>query len=152
MLSLARTARKTSFMKGVKNIILSLSLLPLSFLAKANDPAATHFGKSEPVLHGSITDAATRKPVAGVLVIVYGLRSTEKHEYTTDANGTFRVPQMPSGEVTITLEKKGYKSCRREGVVIREGLSIKLNLDLKSEDRSEDTDYFHPLLRMMDGN
>lgn len=139
-------------MKGVKNILLSLSFLPLSFLVQANDATTTEFGKSEPVLLGSITDAATRKPVAGVLVVVSGSRNTEKREYTTDANGTFRVPQMASGEVTITLEKKGYKSCRREGVVIREGLSLKLNLDLKSEDRSEDTDYFHPLLRMLEGN
>lgn len=139
-------------MKGVKNIVLALSLLPLSLFAKANTPPLSVDGKSEPVLHGSITDASTKKPVAGVLVVVFGSRNSDKREYTTDASGNFKVSQMPSGEVTIVLEKKGYKSCRREGVVIKEGLSIRLNMDLKSEDRGEDSDYFHPMLRMMDFN
>src|SRR5687767_715706 len=139
-------------MKGVKNILLSLSLLPLSLLVKANPPSMSVTGKSEPVLHGSITDASTKKPVAGVLVVVFGSRSSDKREYTTDASGNFKVSQMPAGEVTIVLEKKGYKSCRREGVVIKEGLSLKLNMDLKSDDRGDDSDYFHPMMRMMDFN
>jgi len=140
-------------MKGVKTILLSLSLLPLSLIAKASDPLTSRLGKSQPVLHGSITDATTRKPVAGVLVVVYGSRTTEKREYTTDASGNFKVSQMPSGEVTIILEKKGYKTCRREGVIIKEGISIRLNLDLKSEERCEESgDYFHPMMRMLDGN
>jgi hypothetical protein len=139
-------------MKGVKNILLSLSFLPLSLFVKASPPSISEKGKSEPILHGSITDASTKKPVAGVLVVVLGSRSSDKREYTTDASGNFKVTQMPSGEVTIVLEKKGYKSCRREGVVIKEGLSLKLNMDLKSDDRGEDSDYFHPMMRMMDFN
>ncbi|HMF71633.1 MAG TPA: hypothetical protein VK616_09175, partial [Flavitalea sp.] len=59
---------------------------------------------------------------------------------------------MPSGEVTIILEKKGYKTFRRERVLIKEGLSLKLDLDLKSQARNEDSDYFHPLMLMMEGN
>ena len=110
------------------------------------------FGKSEPVLHGNITDASTKKPVAGVLVVVLGARNSDKREYTSDASGNFKVNQMPSGEVTIVLEKKGYKSYRREGVIIKEGLSLKLNMDLKAEDRGEDSDYFHPMMRMMEFN
>ena len=145
-------ALKTCYMKGVKKILLSLSFLPLSLFVKANELPIAGFGKSEPVLHGSITDASTKKPVAGVLVVVMGSRNSDKREYTTDASGNFKVNQMPSGEVTIVLEKKGYKSCRREGVIIKEGLTLKLNMDLKSEDRGEDSDYFHPMMRMMDFN
>src|SRR5687767_14269742 len=146
-------ARKTCYMKGVKYILLSLSFLPLSLLAKADEfPIDVAYGKSEPILHGSITDASTKKPVAGVLVVVTGSRVSDKREYTTDASGNFKVNQMPSGEITIVLEKKGYKSCRREGIVIKEGLSLRLNIDLKSEDKGEDSDYFHPMMRMMDFN
>ena len=139
-------------MKGFKKILFSLSFLPLSLIVKANELPIEGFGKSEPVLHGSITDASTKKPVAGVLVVVLGSRNSDKREYTTDASGNFKVNQMPSGEVTIVLEKRGYKSFRREGIVIKEGLSLRLNMDLKSEDRAEDSDYFHPMMRLMDFN
>ena len=140
-------------MNGIKKILLSLSVLTLGQFVKANElPIEELFGKSEPVLHGNITDASTKKPVAGVLVVVMGVRNSDKREYTSDASGNFKVNQMPSGEVTIVLEKKGYKSYRREGVIIKEGLSLKLNMDLKSEDRGEDSDYFHPMMRMMEFN
>ena len=154
-------ALKTYYMKGVKKILLSLSLLALSLFVKANElpieganelPIEGLYGKSEPVLLGNITDASTKKPVAGVLVVVTGVRNSDKREYTSDASGNFKVNQMPSGEVTIVLEKKGYKSYRREGVIIKEGLSLKLNMDLKSDDRGEDSDYFHPMMRMMEFN
>ncbi|RYG48391.1 MAG: carboxypeptidase regulatory-like domain-containing protein [Chitinophagaceae bacterium] len=137
-------------MKGAKNLLLSLSLLPLSLCMKASDPI-DNLGKAEPVLYGSITDASTRKPVAGVLVVIRDTKTSEKKEFSTDASGNFKVPKLPFGEVTIILEKKGYKTCRREKVVITEGLSLKLDLDLKSEAR-EDNDYFHPMMRMMEGS
>jgi hypothetical protein len=139
-------------MKGVKNILLSLSFLPLSLFAKTDENNTTIFGKSDPVLHGSITDASTKKPVAGVLVVVYGSKAADKREFTTDASGNFKVAQMPSGEVTIILEKKGYKTFRREGVFIKEGLSIKLNFDIRSDEKGDETEYFHPLMRMLEGN
>lgn len=137
-------------MKGAKNLLLSLSFLPLSFSLEASDPIDVT-GKSEPVIYGSITDASTRKPVAGVLVVIRDTKTSERKEFSTDASGNFKVPKLPFGEVTIILEKKGYKTCRREKVIITEGLSLKLDLDLKSEQR-EDNDYFHPMMRMMDGN
>jgi hypothetical protein len=137
-------------MKGVKKTLLFLSLIPLSLALKANEPVVKAWGKSEPILQGSITDASTKKPVAGVLISICS-KNTEKKEYTTDASGNFKVSQMAAGEVTIILEKKGYKTFRREGVIIKEGLSIKLTFDIKSEDRGEENDYFHPMIRMMEG-
>ena len=137
-------------MKCAKQILLSFSFLVLILVAKANEPGDDFAGKSEPVLHGNITDATTKKPVAGVLISICGSRILEK--FTTDASGNFKISQMPSGEVTIILEKKGYKTFRRERVLIKEGLSLKLDLDLKSQARNEDSDYFHPLMLMMEGN
>ncbi len=37
---------------------------------------------------------------------------------------------MPLGEVIIVLEKKGYKTTRREGIIIKEGVSLKMNFDI----------------------
>jgi hypothetical protein len=58
---------------------------------------------------------------------------------------------MPVGEVIIILEKKGYKTTRREGVVIKEGVSLKVNFDITNIHLDDESDVFHPFLRMMEG-
>ncbi|RYY29798.1 MAG: carboxypeptidase regulatory-like domain-containing protein [Chitinophagaceae bacterium] len=141
---------KPPFMKGVKNLLVSLSFVPLTLFAEANETNKHINGKVQPPLQGNITDATTKKPVAGVLVSICGTKGSEKKAVTTDATGNFIVPQVSYGEVTIVLEKKGYKTFRREGVVLKQGNPLTLNLDLKSEGRSGDADFFHPLMLMME--
>src|SRR5687768_7214801 len=103
-------------MRGRLGYLLLTALLPLSLLAKANGDNGDR--KAEPVLTGCVSDASTKKPVQGVTVSISSSKGQEKKEFTTDASGNFKVPQMPVGEVVIILEKKGYKTFRREGVII----------------------------------
>jgi len=138
-------------MRGyMKFLFLLLLSAPLSLMAKASDPIDENILVAEPALQGSVLDATTRKPVQGVIVSICTGKCLDKKEVTTDASGAFKVPQMPVGEVTIVLEKKGYKTYRREGVVFKEGMNIKLNFDMRTEGE-EEADGFHPLMRMMDG-
>jgi hypothetical protein len=58
---------------------------------------------------------------------------------------------MPVGEVIIVLEKKGYKTTRREGIIIKEGVSLKVNFDITNIKFDDESDVFHPFLRMMEG-
>jgi hypothetical protein len=132
-------------MGGKKKLLLLLSVLPLSLLAKANNGKD---GKTEPVLHGYVSDATTKKPVSGVTISITTPKTHEKKAYVTDASGNFKVPQMLTGEVTIILEKKGYKTYKREGVTLKEGMTIRLNFDMIEV---EDEEVFHPLLRMVEG-
>lgn len=132
-------------MRG-KKLLAFLALLPLGIVVKANHGKD---GKVEPTVHGIVSDAATKKPVQGVTVSITSAKFPGEKEFTTDASGSFKVSQIPAGEVTIILEKKGYKTYRREGVIIKEGMNIKLNLDIR-EDEDQD-EVFHPLLRMMEG-
>jgi len=134
-------------MRGLKVLLVLAVLLPLSLLTRAN--GAKGDGKTEPALMGSVSDAATKKPVQGVTVSISTVKGQEKREFTTDASGNFKVPQMPAGEVVIVLEKKGYKTYRKEGIIIKEGVSLKLNFDITSVE--DDGDVFHPLMRMMEG-
>ena len=136
-------------MRGYIKFLLLLISVPLSLMVQANNPPREGVS-AEPVLQGSVVDANTKKPVQGVIVSICTNKCQERKEVTTDATGNFKVPQMPFGEVTIVLEKKGYKTYRREGVLLKEGMSIKLNMDIKSEEEKEG-DVFHPLMRMMDG-
>jgi len=134
-------------MRGLKVLLVLAVLLPLSLLTRAN--GAKGDGKTEPALMGSVSDAATKKPVQGVTVSISTVKGQEKREFTTDASGNFKVPQMPAGEVVIVLEKKGYKTYRKEGIIIKEGVSLKLNFDITSVE--DDGDVFHPLMRMLEG-
>ncbi len=135
-------------MRGKKVLLLLAVALPLSRLTRANGGTKGE-GKSEPALMGFVSDASTKKPVQGVTVSISGKKGEDKKEFTTDAAGNFKVPQMPAGEVVIILEKKGYKTMRKEGIVIKEGVSLKLNFDIAFEE--DDSDVFHPFMRLLDG-
>jgi len=133
-------------MRIPKKLLVILTLLPLALVSKANHGKD---GKAEPALQGSVSDAATKKPLKGVTISITSSKMNGEKEFVTDASGSFRACQIPAGEVTIVLEKKGYKTYRREGVVLKQGMSMKLSFDIKSEE--EDGEVFHPLLRMMEG-
>ena len=133
-------------MRITKKLLVIGCLLPLSLIAKANHGKD---GKAEPALQGSVSDAVTKKPLQGVTISITSAKMNGEKEFVTDACGSFKASQIPAGEVTIVLEKKGYKTYRREGVVLKDGMSIKLNFDIKSDD--EDGEVFHPLLRMVEG-
>ena len=140
-------------MRGKKNFLLLAALLPLALVTKANNsPIDGTDDAVEPMIQGFVADAVTKKPVQGVTVSISqkGQDKQEKKEFVTDASGNFKVPQLPNGEVIIILEKKGYKTYRREGVVIKEGCSLKLNIDLVNTNDDE-SEVFHPLMRMMEG-
>lgn len=134
-------------MQRLKFFILILSLLPFSNCVFANQDGD---GTNDPAISGSVSDAFSKKPVKGVSVYVTAKDGTKL--ITTDASGKFIIPKLPAGEVTIQLEKKGYKTYRREKVVLKEGMQMKLNFDLSNLKEDDDgNDLFHPLLRMIEG-
>jgi hypothetical protein len=134
-------------MQRIKILILLFGLLPLSNCVFANQDGN---GPKEPALSGSVSDAISRKPVMGVTISIKSSKDLKEKIFTTDASGQFNIPKLPAGEVTIVLEKKGYKTYRREKVVLKEGMQVKLNFDISNEKTKEDGNLFHPLLRMME--
>ena len=107
-----------------------------------------------PVLHGYVTDAVTKKPVAGVLVSAVlpgsngGLR-----EAVTDAEGYFHFAQIPASQVNLVFDKKGYQPYKRSSIAIKEKVSVKLNVEFVPEEvegQTDDSEY--RLLRMVDTN
>lgn len=131
-------------MQRLKIIVLLFGMLPLSNCVLANQDGD---GTKDPVLYGSVSDAFSKKPVKGVTISITSSKDRIGKFFTTDAYGKFIIPKLPAGEVTIILEKKGYKTYRREKVILKEGMEIKLNFDIKEY---EENNLFHPLLRMME--
>lgn len=138
-------------MRGKKQLLLLAAMLPLALIAKATDNNEGR-GKPEPAISGIVSETGSKKPVQGVTVSISGKgqQSKDKQELITDAMGNFKVPQMPAGELIIILEKKGYKTFRKEGVMLKEGVPLKLSFDMSNDGPDDESDTFHPL-RMMDG-
>jgi hypothetical protein len=133
-------------MKFSKKALLLVAFLPVAMLAKANT------GKNEGVVQGQVTDAVTKKPIPGVVVSMTGSKLSNEKEATTDADGYFKIKKLPGGDLTIILEKKGYKVHRKELVNTKEGVVYRVFVDLLPTDDDYDMDdSSHPLLRLSGG-
>jgi len=133
-------------MKSVKTPALFIALLAFSYLVKANYDGE---GAKQPSLLINVLDAFSKKPVKGVSVFITSLSDKVEQSFVTDNAGNFTIPQMPAGEFTIILEKKGYKTYRREKLVVKEGTLVKLKVGISNEMQNEDNNIYHPLWRMM---
>jgi len=133
-------------MKQFKTSLLLLALLALTYCASAN---GGENGAADPPLLGFVSDAISKKPLKGVTILVTTCGSKIEKAYTTDDCGQFRIPRLGCNELTVVLEKKGYKTVRKEKIIMRDGMQLVLNFDILNEEKL-DENIFHPLLRMMD--
>ncbi len=81
-------------------------------------------------LRGAVMDE-TGGRIPGVLVeiespdMIGGRRAV-----TTDANGTYRFPELPPGTYTMTFTINGYQTVRREGIVVQAARSFDVDIHL----------------------
>lgn len=129
-------------MKLPKRLLLLAICLPVAVLVKANT------GKNEGVVQGQVTDAVTKKPIAGVVVSMSASKSSQEKEVITDSEGNFKMSKLSAADLILLFEKKGYKVHKRELINTKDGLVYKVMLDMIPMDEDENEDYAHPLLRM----
>ncbi|MBN9379855.1 MAG: carboxypeptidase regulatory-like domain-containing protein [Chitinophagaceae bacterium] len=133
-------------MRKLTKWLLLLLVLPLALCVKAN----TGNGKVEGILHGYVTDAVTKKPLSGVTVSALVPGTNNSREVTTNADGYYRFAQLPAAQVTVQFDKKGYQSCKRPNITVKEKISVKLNVEFLPEVLGSDSDNSeYPLLRLM---
>ena len=124
-------------------------LLVLAFLAGL--AARGGMGKSEPyLLEGQVTDAVSKKPIAGVVVSLTGSCAQASSAVTTDAEGFFHFSQVPTCQINIQFDKKGYQPVKKAGVVVKEKSTTKLNIQFspKDIDQEDSMDEEIPILRL----
>lgn len=132
-------------MRLPKHLLLLALSLPVALFVKANT------GKNEGVVQGQVTDAVTKKPIAGVVVSMTTSKTGNEKEVVTDSDGNFKIGKLPGGDLTLVFEKKGYKVHKRDLVNTKDGLVYKVSLDMIPLDDEADDGYEHPLLRMSGG-
>lgn len=128
---------------NARTLLLASSLL--TFACEASASTGREDKKADPVIKGSVANGSTCKPVEGVTISIKV--SGKMQTVVTDAAGNFKLPKLPEGQAaTIVLEKKGYKTYRSDGIVLREGMVINFNVF----EQELEENVFHPLNRMID--
>ncbi len=108
--------------------------------------------RNEGVIHGYVVDAATKKPVAGVVVSAVVGKTSVGKGVATDKAGYFKINQLPKGEMAIAFDKKGYKFLRKESIKMKAGDVVKLNVDIQIIEAEYSTmEFEHPTLRLIEG-
>jgi hypothetical protein len=80
-------------------------------------------------VRGKLVDADSKTPLIGVTVVVLG--SEPLIGTATDANGTFKLPKVPLGRVTLKLSYLGYEERTLPNVVVDAGSEVVLDLSMQ---------------------
>jgi uncharacterized surface anchored protein len=129
---------KTIVMK--KFFLSAVCLLLIAVVSHAGNGNGSETGS----VQGTIIDAETKKPVANVTFTAAIHKSSYQKEFVTDEKGNFKIANMPVGEHTIVIDNKTYKPSKKE-VLIRDGLILKLNFEVKEEEPEDHHPFTTPI-------
>jgi iron complex outermembrane receptor protein len=82
---------------------------------------------------GIVTDGATGKPVAGVVVVATSPAVPGAQTAVTDAKGSFTVPNLPPGQYKLQTNLDGYKPETRADLGLGENVALRANLAITPE-------------------
>ena len=122
----------------MKKLMLLLAFSSAGFAAYAT--SGTEKQKTvEPAVAGTVLDAATKKPVADVVITATHTTAKSQHTITTDANGQFKLPQLPTGTYKFKFEKANYQSVEKQNVTVKQEAPVKINIEISNyPDQDED--------------
>jgi len=89
------------------------------------------------VITGTVVDAATKQPVADVVVTATAPGLMGEQVVVTDATGQYRLPQLPPSAYTLRFEKESYKPYERGNISLRASITIRVNVELLPESFTE---------------
>ena len=95
--------------------------------------ASAALAQGSAVLTGTVSDAATGKPVPDVVITASSPALQGEEIVVTDASGTYRIPQLPAGTYSVRLEKESFRPYSRTDIVLRQDRTIRLNIQLQPE-------------------
>ncbi|WP_426756029.1 YfbK domain-containing protein [Myxococcus sp. Y35] len=82
------------------------------------------------VLVGTVIDASSRKSLPDVIVTASSPNLQGTQTAATDAQGNYRIPQLPPGDYTLTFEKEGFKPYTRSAIQLRLNRTTRINVEL----------------------
>lgn len=98
-------------------LLAAILLLPMALMAQTG------------TVRGTVSEESTGDPLAGVNVVL----SKTSMGASTDADGSFRINNVPEGDYVITASMLGYKKIT-EQITVVEGRTLELDFYLQSSD------------------
>ncbi len=98
-------------------------------------PAPTARGGSTIV--GTVVSADNKRPVADVVVTATSPNLQGEEVVVTDAQGQYRIPQLPPGVYTLRFDKESFRPFSRSQIQLRLDRTIRVNVELLPEALSE---------------
>ncbi|QSQ19739.1 TonB-dependent receptor [Pyxidicoccus parkwayensis] len=86
---------------------------------------------------GTVIDAQSRQPVPDVVVTATSPNLQGEQTVVTDAQGNYRIPQLPPGVYTLRFEKEQFRPYARADVQLRLNRTIRVNVELLPESLGE---------------
>jgi outer membrane receptor protein involved in Fe transport len=92
---------------------------------------------ADSVIVGQVVSADSKKPVGDVVVTATSPNLQGEQVVVTDAQGQYRIPQLPPGVYTLRFDKESFKPFSRSEVQLRLDRTIRVNVELLPENFSE---------------
>ena len=77
-------------------------------------------------------------PLPGVTVTATSPAMLGTVSYVTSVSGEFRAPALPPGTYTVTAQLQGFKTVKREGVIVHVGMTVEVNIHMEPSAISEE--------------
>ncbi len=92
---------------------------------------------ADSVIVGQVVSAESKSPVSDVVVTATSPNLQGEQVVVTDAQGQYRIPQLPPGVYTLRFDKESFKPFSRSEVQLRLDRTIRVNVELLPESFTE---------------
>lgn len=82
------------------------------------------------VIIGTITSADEKKPLVDAVVTATSPQLQGEQVVVSDSSGMYRIPQLPSGNYTLRVEREGFEPYVRSDITLRLDRTIRVNIEL----------------------
>ncbi|HLM43908.1 MAG TPA: carboxypeptidase-like regulatory domain-containing protein, partial [Myxococcaceae bacterium] len=93
---------------------------------------------ADSVIVGQVLSADNKKPVADVVVTATSPNLQGEQVVVTDAQGQYRIPQLPPGVYTLRFDKESFKPFSRPEIQLRLDRTIRVNVEMLPESFTEE--------------
>ncbi|MBJ6760976.1 TonB-dependent receptor [Myxococcaceae bacterium JPH2] len=90
------------------------------------------------VIIGTVLNTESKQPAADVVVTATSPNLQGEQTVVTDAQGNYRIPQLPPGTYTLRFEKESFKPFARSDVQLRLNRTIRVNVELLPDSFTQD--------------
>ncbi|MFY0525107.1 TonB-dependent receptor domain-containing protein [Archangium gephyra] len=92
---------------------------------------------ADSVIIGTVVGADNKKPVADVVVTATSPNLQGEQVVVTDAQGQYRIPQLPPGVYTLRFDKESFRPFSRSEIQLRLDRTIRVNVELLPDSLGE---------------